>query len=1045
MTKKAFITTLPSLIEIQCSSFCWFLTQGLDYSFQFLQPNIFLNFGINLMFWKKNYFFIHSKTNLREIKRYNSTFLIKIYIPITFFCSNSPLFFEGLTDELICIGEIPLITNNGTFIINGYEKIIIQQLVRCPGIYFSKDLITYTKTIYNLTIIPQTGTWLHLEMNMDQSLTICIDKSQKFNICNFFELFSFSKVDTFKKGLNFQNFSNYFENESVSLSLKQKASFRTIFKNHIFTQFFYNLGPIGRYKLTTEYAFLALFENQEIFTLKNLFQIIKYFQYLITIRANIDDFDSLKFKNVSTVGEILNFQFLASIKRLQRQFTSVLLDTPDPTVTNLISLFDSTLLISSFRTFFVSSRLVQFLDQTNILADLSHRRRLLVSSTSSAVNVSTKMRDIHSSFFGRLCPIETAEGNNIGLSAALSVYARTNKYGFIETPFFLLKDGFILFQFPAIYLTTYEEELYKVINFDVCVNSQGKILKKFLNIRYKNNSFICLSTEIQLISISSLQNFSIGTALIPFLEHNDSTRALMGSNMQRQAIPLLFSSKPIIGTGLELQVATSLGLKSFLAGHVFEVTHNCILISSIGNRLVRYFLQKFIKSNQNTCISYSPLVWKGEFVFGGQIIAETFGTKNGELSLGQNLLLAYMSWNGYNFEDSILINECLISLDVLTSLTISTFTINIQVIPNRSEFLTADLPFESFSQLKTLSSTGIIKKGTFIKPFDLLVGKVTRFTQDELFFYLLFSNISINKNISIGYNTSIYATSKCYGRVLDVITRSRENTPSLPLSIRHQIIIFFAQIRKIQVGDKLAGRHGNKGIISKILSSEDMPYLPNGKSIDLILNPLGVPSRMNIGQLFEGLLGFACSNFSTGVKILPFDEIFGDNSSRLLIHNYLYKAKKSTKLFWLYNKIIPGKIILRDGKTGNTFDNPILICKSYILKLIHLSAEKLTIRSTGPYSLITQQPVKGKSIIGGQRFGEMEVWALEAFGATYTLQEMLTLKSDDIIGRTHILESIMNNNLFLHLSLTESFKHLILELKALGLKISFYNNTTISF
>lgn len=1034
MKNNTFVTTLPNLIEIQCSSFCWFLTRGIANSFTKLQLSLGSKSSVDFMLWTNQFFFIDSNWHFNTIKRYQKTLIINLYVPMTFFSFNFKKHLIGFTNELICLGEIPLLTNNGTFIINGYEKIVIQQLRRSPGMYFSYDLINYTKKIFRLTIIPQEGKWICLELNSSKNLTICINKGETFNFLTFFNLFFYTT-----KSLSFQFLHLFFNQSKKSVNFKQFTFFRKNIQNQIFNKLAYNLGSVGFYKFSNSYSFLKILKIQTVFTIQNLFNIINYFLYLTANYSFCDDIDNLKNKYISTVGDILTVQFISGLKKLTRQFSRVSLLSTFSNKFNLSMLFSSTNIISIFRTFFTSSRLVQFLDQTNLLAELSHRRRILMSGNLSAQTVSSKIRDIHSSFFNRICPIETAEGSNIGLSTALALYARLNKYGFIETPFFVVKNGFVLFKNPAIYLTLFEEEFYKIASFDICVNSKGKILKHFIQVNFKNSSFICLSSEIQLISISSLQGFSVGTSLIPFLEHNDANRTLMGTNMQRQASPLLYSEKAIIGTGLEFQLGSSLGLKSYSNGLVLSVLHNCILILDCDNRLVRYFLLKFKKLNHESCSTYSSIVWKGENISCGQVIADSLVTYNGELALGQNILIAYMSWNGYNFEDSILINESLIYLDIFTSLTITSFTINLPFLQTDFEILTSKLPNIASSLTQNLDVNGVVKKGIFIKPFDLLIGKLTRYSKEELSIYRLLTNI--NSLDFVGYNSSIYATSKSYGTVLDIVYFSPEVNLNFSRLTCFKIIIYFAHLKKIQVGDKLSGRHGNKGIISKILSAEDMPYLPNGKSIELILNPLGVPSRMNIGQLFEGILGFAVSNLSMSLQVLPFDEMFGDNSSRVLISNYLQKAKKYTQFFWFYNKNTPGKIILRDGKTGHTFDNPILICKSYIFKLIHLSEDKINARGTGPYSLITQQPVKGKSLKGGQRFGEMEVWSLEAFGASYTLQEMLTLKSDDILGRNKIIEAIIKHKSFKHLSLTESFKILLYDLKALGLEISFYKHT----
>jgi DNA-directed RNA polymerase subunit beta len=648
-----------------------------------------------------------------------------------------------------------------------------------------------------------------------------------------------------------------------------------------------------------------------------------------------------------------------------------------------------------------------------------------------------------------MCPLETPEGNNTGVILALSLYAQLNSFGDIETPFFIVKNGYVLTKFPAVYLTSQEERLKKIAMADIPINSKGKILQKFVKIRFNQSFSIIPKDDVELIAVSTQQLFSFGASLIPFIEHNDGNRALMGANMQRQAVPLIYPHKPIIGTGLEMQFASDLAIKSFSSGIVYEIMHDFVIILSKKSRILRYFITKYTKTQQDTYNNQRFNIWKGEFVTSGQILADNSTMEQGELALGQNLLIAYMSWNGYNFEDSILINEHLLYSDLLTSIKITKFTLFSTYTVNGPELFTNNIPDLDSKLTKNLDINGIIKKGIFVNPSDLIIGKQTPFTNLNNDDYSFLANLHLPVNPFFGYNSSIYSTSTCFGRVLDIIFCSNENMVKKNFkNTRYLITIFFAQIRKITVGDKLAGRHGNKGIISKILAKQDMPFLPSGKIIDIILNPLGVPSRMNVGQLFEGLLGFAGTYLDRRFKILPFDEKFGENASNFLILKYLKQSKNYTKQLWMFNQTNPGKIIVRDGKTGNCFDNPILICNSYILKLIHISCDKIHSRSTGPYSLLTQQPLKGKSSLGGQRFGEMEVWALEAFGAAYTLQEMLTLKSDDITTRNNLLTSILTNKIFSISEIPISLKLLLTELKALGLslkllKITKFNITNL--
>jgi len=567
-----------------------------------------------------------------------------------------------------------------------------------------------------------------------------------------------------------------------------------------------------------------------------------------------------------------------------------------------------------------------------------------------------------------------------------------------------------------------------------------KIKEEVVTVRYKQEFILILATEVQLIAVSTVQIISSATALIPFLEHDDANRALMGSNMQRQAVPLLYPTKPIIGTGLENQLAADAGMVtiSYNEGYVIYATSTLIRIQDNIGKITNYKLQKYIRSNQDTCINQRPIVWKGEYVKSGQVIADGPGTEGGEIALGQNIIVAYMPWEGYNFEDALLINERLIYADLFTSIHIEKYDLEVRETKVGIEELTKELPNVNQQATKNLDENGLIQKGKFVRSCDILVGKVTPSEEiDEIPEGRLLRAI-FGEKVQPVIDNSLRVPNGSYGRVLDIRIFSRENGDELPASTQLIVRVFLAQMRKIQVGDKMAGRHGNKGIISRILAREDMPYLPNGKPIDLILNPLGVPSRMNVGQLFEGLFGFAGDNLDKRFKILPFDEMYGAEASRILLNKILKNAKNKSKTNWIYSKNSPGKILLKDGRTGEYFDNSITVCKSYILKLIHLVDDKIHARSTGPYSLVTQQPLGGRSQQGGQRFGEMEVWALEAFGAAYTLQEILTLKSDDMYGRNEALNSIVKGEPIPQPGIPESFKVLILELQSLGLDIGMY-------
>jgi len=685
------------------------------------------------------------------------------------------------------------------------------------------------------------------------------------------------------------------------------------------------------------------------------------------------------------------------------------------------------------------------MDQINPLAEITHKRRISVFGPNGLKrdHISTVIRDIHPSQYARLCPIETPEGQNAGLIASMAMFGRIGQLGSIETPYFFMDNGNVFSKKSPIFLNPEQESETIVAFCDVALNKIKKIEKQYISGKENYLFSIKKLKEINFITTSPLQIISLATALIPFLEHNDANRALMGSNMQRQAVPLLYTQKPIVGTGLEsiAILDSEMVIKNYSEGYVDFSSSYRIKINDLSNQTIVYFLKKYTRSNQETCINQRPIIWPGEKVFSGQIIADGPSTNDGELALGHNLTIAYMPWEGYNYEDAIIINERIILEDCLTSVHIEEFETNLTYGLNGSEKLTNNLPQLTKYIRRHLNTDGIVKIGSYVKEHDILVGKLTPCEEDPSPEAKLLRALFLQKTPNYK-DSSLRVPHGTEGRVVDVriiSTNLLNKEEEFSLSSSCQIIrIYIAQIRKIQIGDKLAGRHGNKGIISRILSRQDMPYLPDGSAIDIIFNPLGVPSRMNVGQVFECLLGLAGSKLGKRFKISPFDEIYGVEASRTLVNQKLKQVSKLKKLEWIFNSYYPGKIFLRDGRTGEYFDNPISVGKSYILKLIHLVEDKIHARATGPYSMITEQPLAGKSQKGGQRFGEMEVWALEAYGCSNTLQELLTIKSDDIDGRNDMYESILVRKEVdkPHPSIPESFLALLRELNALGLDFS---------
>jgi len=1038
MTNKYFPTNLPNFLEIQRSSFYWFLIYGLSDQLSLFPSIIDSNTEIEVRFYVNEFVFKKKRAKtLLDYKQNNLTYGIKIFLPIYI---KNPNTNERKRKQNIFIGQLPLMTNNGSFIINGCERVVVSQIIKCPGLYYKIQIIK-NQVVSTITLASQRGSWLQFEFN-DSGCWVRVDKNQKVCILDF--LYGIGLNDQeIMFGLKSEYILYKYKNHQEQLkSSDERDQFLPdedleFICSRLFNIKYYELGKVGRLRLNKRLN-LNISTNVKTITHQDILAILDYF---LTLKSFLsDDFDDLRNKSIRSVGEILENQFRIGLNRFKRNIaeTITIYQEFDLTISNLIN---PRPLIASIKEFFGTSQLSQYLDQTNPLAELSHKRRIsaLGPGGLNIDRITLAARDIHPTQYGRICPIETPEGKNVGLVGGLASYAKVNSNGFIETPYFQVKHGQILYNKPLVYLSANEEENVKIAAADVKRNKKGFLTDEFIVARF-NQEFIMASTkDIDFVSISPLQITSIAASLIPFLEHDDGNRALMGANMQRQAVPLLYPQKPIVGTGLELKIVADslfvvLAVKS---GIVKFVSSEKIIIKNFEGTEISYLLKKYQRSNQNTCINQKPLVWVGEEIKIGQIIADGPATDIGELALGQNLTVAYMPWEGYNYEDAILINEKLVYENLFTSIHIEKYETEIRQTKTGPEMITRDIPFVNNKNILYLDENGIICKGALVQPDDILVGKVTPKTEvDQLPEARLLKAIFGYKTPNVR-DTSLRVPIGIFGRVLDIKIFQRENT--LKFSYVNSLIrVFIAQIRKIKVGDKISGRHGNKGIISKILPSQDMPFLPDGTIVDLILNPLGVPSRMNVGQIYESLLGFAGDHLNKSYKILPFDEMYQSEASRVLINQKLRQASKKQNKPWLYSSYSPGKILLSDGRTGEKFDNPILVGRSYILKLIHLVDDKIHARSTGPYSLITQQPVRGRSKLGGQRFGEMEVWALEAYGSAYTLQELLTIKSDDIQSRNEVLNSIVCGQQIPKSGIPESFKVLITELQALGLNIKTY-------
>jgi DNA-directed RNA polymerase subunit beta len=911
------------------------------------------------------------------------------------------------------------------------------------------------KELYTATLIPEYGSWIRFGFqkntkiniakypikNQEDEIIIQLDKVTQKPIIHLLKEMGVTDLEICQNLQNSEFF--YFNKPILTHSIYQPNKLlrfnlnKNYYKNisefsRIFDPSYYRLGKIGRSKLNNRLN-IKLSKRITTITYEDVFAIVDKLITLSTSKQISDDIDHLKNRRVRSVGELLQNLFRIGFQRLLRKLRS----QTNKTYSSQLSSFN--IVGATIREFFGASQLSQYMDQTNPLSSLTHRRRIsgLGPGGFDRDRISFAVRDIHPSHYGRICPIETPEGQNVGLIASLTTCARVNDSGFLETPFWRVINGKVIKTGNPIYLTADIEDFYKIAPADISTNENNYLTKNLIPVRYKQDFLTVTPSEVDFIAVSPIQVVSVAASLIPFFEHDDANRALMGSNMQRQSVPLLLPQKPIVGTGLENQIALDSGMviNAQRAGIVESVTANKVIIRENSGRHYKYDLQKYQRSNQETCINHRPIVWEGEKIKSGQMLTDGPGIISNELSLGQNVLVAYMPWQGYNFEDAILINERLVYEDIFTSIHIERYEIEIDRTAEMSEQTTNNIPNLSISDVQNLNEDGIVTIGTFVKPGDILVGKIIPKDDSEQLPESKLLRAIFGAKAKGVRDTSFRMPEGEYGRVIETLTFNRRTKLAYKFE---KIQIFIAQIRKIQVGDKIAGRHGNKGIISRILPRQDMPFLPDGTPIDIILNPLGVPSRMNVGQLYECLLGLAGHKLNRRFKILPFDEMYGSEVSRILINKKLRQASIENDEAWLFNPYSPGKMVLLDGRTGKEFDNPVTVGNAYMLKLIHLVDDKMHSRATGPYSLVTQQPLGGKAQHGGQRFGEMEVWALEGFGASFTLKELLTIKSDDMQGRNETLNSIIKGQPIPTSGVPESFKVLVQELRSIGLDLSTY-------
>ena len=1074
------VLDIPDLLIIQKDSFKWFIEEGLKEILDEISPIEDFSGRFSLEFL--NHYFEEPLKTLEECKITDSTYSQPLYVTAQFLDRET----GQIKQQTVFLGDFPIMSDTGTFIINGTERVIVSQLVRSPGVYFSQEIDkTSDKEVFIGKMIPGRGAWLEFDTDKRDTLGVRVDRKRRQHITGF--LMALDVIESKEEAIellgDYPSVRNTIERDpdttrdAALIDLYRKLrpgepatveSARNLVKQMFYTPKRYDLTKVGRYKVEQKLGRQYGEKDAESYTTEDdgmlrIEDIIDSIKYVIALHAGeesfinnkgkelpvrLDDIDHFGNRRIRTVGELVQNQVRVGLSRLERVVRERM-TTQEPEAITPQSLINIRPIQAALKEFFGTSQLSQFMDQPNPIAGLTHRRRLsaLGPGGLSRERAGFEVRDVHPSHYGRMCPIETPEGPNIGLIGTLATYGRVNKFGFIETPYWKVENGVVKTN-KAVYLTAAEEDNYTIAQANAPLKNDGTFQNKRVLSRQNGGEVAFVSDkEIDFMDVSPKQICSVTTALIPFLEHDDANRALMGSNMQRQAVPLVKTEAPYVGTGMEENVARDSGeaLISNIAGTVEEVSGDEIAVKEEGtNKKHRFNVLKFKRSNQATSWNQKPLVKVGTKVKPGDVLADGPSTQGGELALGKNLLVGYMPWDGYNFEDSIVISERLVKEDVLTSVHIAEHEIEARDTKLGEEEITRDIPNVAEEVLMDLDEMGIVRIGAEVSPGDYLVGKVTPKGETELTPEERLLRAIFGEKAREVRDTSLRVPHGERGKVIDVQILKRDDGEDLPPGVNQKVRVYVAIQRKIQVGDKLSGRHGNKGVISKILSVEDMPYMEDGTPIDIMLSPLGVPSRMNLGQILETHLGWAAdqgwneykgqTKASNGAKpgTLISTPVF-DGADEDEIHEILRNVNTNRDGNLMVDE--NGKATLYDGRTGESFDSKITVGYTYILKLIHLVDEKIHARSTGPYSMITQQPLGGKAQFGGQRFGEMEVWALEAYGASYALQELLTIKSDDTVGRVKVYESIVKGDNIPEPGIPESFKVLLKEMQSLCLNV----------
>jgi DNA-directed RNA polymerase subunit beta len=1058
----------PNLISIQKESFDWFISEGLGETLAEISP--VEDFTGNLALQFLGHEFKDPKFDEDECKEKDMTFSRPLFVTAAFINKET----GEIKEQTVFMGDFPMMTEKGTFIINGTERVVVSQLVRSPGVYFDRSIDkTSDKDIFSCKIIPARGAWLEFETDKKDTIGVRVDRKRRQNVTVLLKalgygddqaiLDMFDGAESIKATLD-KDVIHSEEDALIDIYRKLRPgepptveSARSLIENLFFNPKRYDLARVGRYKVNKKLGLPFDEKNlDQMGTVLRKEDILATIQYLVRLHGGdpdveTDDIDNFANRRIRPVGELIQNQIRVGMSRMERVVRERM-TTQDVEAITPQTLINIRPVVAAIKEFFGSSQLSQFMDQTNPLAGLTHKRRLnaLGPGGLSRERAGFEVRDVHPSHYGRMCPIETPEGPNIGLIGSLSTYARLNRYGFVETPYRKVTGGKVSTKID--YLSADEEARAIIAQANAELDDKGNFKEDKVLVRGRQNEIEYVAPdEVDYMDVSPKQIVSVSAAAIPFLEHDDANRALMGANMQRQAVPLLKPEAPYVGTGLEYRTAIDAGdvVVADDPGTVEEVSAEQIVVANGKARKV-YRLEKYRRSNQSTCINQRPLVKEGQKIKKGDILADGPSTDMGELALGANLLVAFMSWEGYNFEDAIIVSERLVKEDVLTSIHIEEYEVDARDTKLGSEEITRDIPNVSEEVLADLDERGIVRIGADVGPGDVLVGKVTPKGETELTPEERLLRAIFGEKAREVRDTSLKMPHGEEGKVIGVREFSRDNGDELSPGVNELVRVFVAQKRKISEGDKLAGRHGNKGVISKILPEQDMPFLADGTPVDIILNPLGVPSRMNLGQVLETHIGWAAKmRWEDGSEVsgngdgLPgtwrrqepqwvATPVF-DGAKEDEILEALATAAKQSHEYPLVNEI--GKAKLHDGRSGEPYDNDITVGYMYVLKLSHMVDDKIHARSTGPYSMITQQPLGGKAQFGGQRFGEMEVWALEAYGSSYCLQELLTIKSDDVLGRVKVYEAVVKGENIPTPGIPESFKVLIKEMQSLCLNV----------